>query len=617
MDPKPPMYVSLLIGTALLFFFGQLARAAVFVVSDGDVSGLKNAINIANVNGQDDTIELGSDGTYTLTTVDNSLFGGNGLPVIGADGGKRLTIRGNGATIQRSAAKDTPMLRVLYVDTGAYVEISDLTITNGTQGISNFNGTLIISDCTFDSNAFEDGGGGIDNGGDLMVYRSTFSGNAGLAGAIANYGNCQVSDSVFMSNSGADGGAISNGAYFGDNATLTIANSTFDGNSAPNDIGGGAIYSEADRATISVEISNSTFDGNSASYGGAIFSNSAGFTTITVNALNCTFSGNSAVHDGGAILNRDIGDGDSFSVFQSTNCTFSGNTAFSGGAIYNEAASGLASLKIRNTILSAGPAGGTIAGSCISLGHNLCTDNCGGSFTAAGDQTNTDPLFDPAGLQNNGGPTKTIALLSKSAAIDASDPNSPARDQRYYLRDGAPDIGAFEYAGVLAPLSAVSRKAHGTAGVFDVDLPLSGSAGIECRSGGANGEHEVVLKFATSVSAGTVTVASGTGGVDNASVIGPEVTINLTGVTNAQQVVLALSGVSDGANTNNVSIPMRILLADVNASSQVNSTDVSQTKGTSGHAVDSANFRADVNASGEINSSDVSSVKLKSGTTLP
>jgi hypothetical protein len=43
-----------------------------------------------------------------------------------------------------------------------------------------------------------------------------------------------------------------------------------------------------------------------------------------------------------------------------------------------------------------------------------------------------------------------------------------------------------------------SRKTHGTAGAFDVDLPLTGPAGIEGRKGGgANSDtHQVVFHFA-------------------------------------------------------------------------------------------------------------------------
>jgi hypothetical protein len=45
---------------------------------------------------------------------------------------------------------------------------------------------------------------------------------------------------------------------------------------------------------------------------------------------------------------------------------------------------------------------------------------------------------------------------------------------------------AFEVSAPV-PIGAVSRKTHGEAGAFDVDLPLSGSPGIDPRSGGPSG----------------------------------------------------------------------------------------------------------------------------------
>src|SRR5262249_6020167 len=63
-------------------------------------------------------------------------------------------------------------------------------------------------------------------------------------------------------------------------------------------------------------------------------------------------------------------------------------------------------------------------------------------------------LLDPNGLQNNGGPTPTVALLPGSIAIDVGDNNAtglPGTDQRGLprLNGTAVDIGAFEfYAGV-------------------------------------------------------------------------------------------------------------------------------------------------------------------------
>ena len=57
-------------------------------------------------------------------------------------------------------------------------------------------------------------------------------------------------------------------------------------------------------------------------------------------------------------------------------------------------------------------------------------------------------------------------------------------------------------------------------------------------------------------------------------------------------------GVSDGINTGNVSVPMGVLLGDVNASGVVTSGDTNLCKAQALQAVTTANFRNDVNASG-------------------
>ena len=59
-------------------------------------------------------------------------------------------------------------------------------------------------------------------------------------------------------------------------------------------------------------------------------------------------------------------------------------------------------------------------------------------------------VIDPAGLQSNGGPTDTVALLDGSPGVDAGDPaNIPERDQRDYDRSGVSDIGSFELGGTI------------------------------------------------------------------------------------------------------------------------------------------------------------------------
>ncbi len=168
----------------------------------------------------------------------------------------------------------------------------------------------------------------------------------------------------------------------------------------------------------------------------------------------------------------------------------------------------------------------------------------------------------------------------------------------------------------VAPVaqSAVSRKTHGAAGDFDVPLPLTGSVGVECRNGPA---HQMIINFAVPVTVGSANVTSGSGSVGSFSVSGAAVTVNLTGVTNAQRITVTLGNVNDGTNLGDVPVSMGVLVGDTNGNGAVNAGDVSQTKGQSGQAVTAANFRTDVNANGSINAGDVALVKGASGTSLP
>ena len=52
--------------------------------------------------------------------------------------------------------------------------------------------------------------------------------------------------------------------------------------------------------------------------------------------------------------------------------------------------------------------------------------------------------------------------------------------------------------------SAVSRKTHGGAGDFDIDLPLTGEPGVECRSSGGN--HTFVVTFSNQTVSGNANV---------------------------------------------------------------------------------------------------------------
>jgi hypothetical protein len=167
------------------------------------------------------------------------------------------------------------------------------------------------------------------------------------------------------------------------------------------------------------------------------------------------------------------------------------------------------------------------------------------------------------------------------------------------------------------PTSVVSRKLHSGA-PFDINLPLTGNSGIECRSGGATNDYQVVFTFPSSVTFTNASVTAGTGSVSSSSGSGTTtVTVNLTGVTNAQRIMVTLFGVNDGMSTGDVGVQMGVLIGDTNGNGTVNASDVSQTKGRIGQTLSATNFRSDVNANGSINAGDVGLVKSKVGTALP
>ena len=206
-----------------------------------------------------------------------------------------------------------------------------------------------------------------------------------------------------------------------------------------------------------------------------------------------------------------------------------------------------------------------------------------------------------------------IACASTSACWAVGQYSAGSNNQTLILR----------YAPNLPPPNVVSRKTHGTAGTFDIDLPLTGNPGIECRSAGSNGAYTMVFRFANPITnIGGSSVTSGTGSVVSNNIDSSDAhsyIVNLTGVTNAQTITVSVTNVTDSAGnfSSAVSASMSVLIGDTTGDGFVNSADISQTKSQSGQAVTGSNFREDVNADGFINSADISLVKSESGTALP
>jgi CSLREA domain-containing protein len=258
------------------------------------------------------------------------------------------------------------------------------------------------------------GGGVFNNGGMLTVTNSTFSKNTASqsGGGIYSTGQLRVTNSTFSGNSASLGGAISSPDNQG---TGEVTGSTFSGNSADQ---GGAIYNQG-----ALSVVNSTFYRNSAGAGGGIYN---GGTATT------------------------IGDNRFTAELFLTNDTFSGNSASlanGGGGIisYNPG-----SVKSTNTIIARSPASDNCSGTVNDGGYNISSDaSC--AFSEPTSKNSTNPKLAKR-LVNNGGPTKTIALLKGSLALDAIPQDQSGcgtqitTDQRGVKRpQGAGcDIGAFE-----------------------------------------------------------------------------------------------------------------------------------------------------------------------------
>lgn len=186
----------------------------------------------------------------------------------------------------------------------------------------------------------------------------------------------------------------------------------------------------------------------------------------------------------------------------------------------------------------------------------------------------------------------------------------------------------FTVAYRLTPVqlnSVVSEFTHGSAGTFDINLPMTGNPGVESRSSSAlgSGSYKMIFTFSQPLAnVGAAGVTNGNGSVSS-STINPnnaaQYVVNLMGVSNARYVTVTLTNVSDsvGNFSGTLSATMGVLIGDTSANGVVNAADVALTKAQLGSSVGSGNFRADVNANGTINAADTASVKAKAGTSLP
>jgi hypothetical protein len=282
------------------------------------------------------------------------------------------------------------------------------------------------------------------SGATVTISNGTISGNTTSFGAGTGIGNAEgglitLTHSTVSGNTAginSEGAGIENDNF----STVNVIASTISGNDNSAGLHAGGIDNSG-----TVTITGSTINGNTSFIGGGIYNN--GSITIT----NTTISGNSAVsypspHPGGGGIYNNSG------VVTVKASTISGNSASlgSGAGIHD-----LGFATIKNTIMASQSGDDCSSvnayGSITDGGYNIDDDGTCGFSAANNSFSNTDPLLDPAGLRDNGGPTQTIALQPGSPAIDAipAGVNGCATitsDQRGVSRPQGVgcDIGAFE-----------------------------------------------------------------------------------------------------------------------------------------------------------------------------
>lgn len=346
-------------------------------------------------------------------------------------------------------------------------KVADNTITGNAvgAGISSSASTVALEGVAITGNTTPSSGGAMHLFGETTATMNgvTITGNTALfGGGISKAGPSvvTVTNSVVSENTATNQGG---GMQLVGAGSVTLDRVTVAGNTATGS-GGGVT------AGLTVTITNSTVSGNSSGgTGGGVFATSTGNVTVR----NTTLSGNSAAIGGG------LGVTGAATI---QNVSFVGNiaTTFGGGIGSNNAGAPM----LTNVLLSANllndaadncaVGGGAGIG---SAGHNLSDDGTCAAFLTQGTDISNGDAGVNATLADNGGPTFTHALLDGSEAINGADAAvCPPADQRGFGRQGACDIGAFEFGGTAPAPSALRVGAVRASGA--VKTRPSGHTGV-------------------------------------------------------------------------------------------------------------------------------------------
>src|SRR4029450_8513434 len=176
---------------------------------------------------------------------------------------------------------------------------------------------------------------------------------------------------------------------------------------------------------------------------------------------------------------------------------------------------------------------------------------------------------------------------------------------RYCAQAGSPE---------LTLVSAASRKKHGNAGTFDIDLPLSGTPGVECRVGnGGTFLQTIMFTFSEPVTSISGTTTTTCGSVDSTTINGSTVTVGLGDVTcDGSDIIVTVPGVNGASGAVDASATMTLRTGHVNADGRVGTADLKEIRMEVGRGlVTEDNFRDDITVDGKVNHGDTTLEKSK------
>jgi hypothetical protein len=200
----------------------------------------------------------------------------------------------------------------------------------------------------------------------------------------------------------------------------------------------------------------------------------------------------------------------------------------------------------------------------------------------------------------------TGADVAYSATFNFNPSRGQHEEDVYYVRVAPSGSG-------INLVSAASRLTHRAAGTFDVNMPLTGVSGVECRSATT---YNAVFTFDAPVTSGEVTVTGGTATVGAITFNGNSMTAQLTGVTTAEVVTLHTQNINGDGQAHG-DVLFGFLVGDSDANRVVGKPDQTLVQGQLNQPVTSANFREDLTADGRIRNSDANLVKVNKNHSIP